>query len=116
MLSDYQFQYPHALWLLAVVPLFILLFLLNILWKRKAVKRIGDPHLVRSLLSSYSPLKNAVKFCLLSLAFICGCIALANPRKPDRNSGEARSGIDIVVALDISNSMKASDVPPDRLS
>lgn len=50
------------------------------------------------------------------LAFACGCIALANPRKPDPTSAEARSGIDIVVALDISNSMKATDIAPDRLS
>jgi Ca-activated chloride channel family protein len=116
MLSDYQFQYPHALWLLAAVPFFLLLFLLNLWWKRRAVKKIGDPHLVKSLFSSYSPLKNVLKFSLVSIAFIFGCIALANPRIPDRNSGEARSGIDIVVALDISNSMRASDVPPDRLS
>ena len=116
MLSDYQFQYPLAFWLLALLPLFLLFFLLNIWWKRKALKKIGDPHLVRSLFSSYSPLKNVIKNCLLFLAFALGCIALANPRKPDKNSGEARSGIDIVVALDISNSMKAADVPPDRLS
>jgi len=116
MFSDYQFQYPLALWLLALVPLFCLLFLLNISWKRRAVKKIGDRNLVKALFPAYSPVKNTLKFTLLMLAFICGCIALANPRKPDRNSGEARSGIDIVVALDISNSMLATDLQPDRLA
>jgi len=116
MFSDYQFQYPLALWLLALVPLFCLLFALNIFWKRRAVKKIGDRNLVKALFPAYSPFKNTAKFVLLMLAFVCGCIALANPRKPDRNSGEARSGIDIVVALDISNSMLATDLQPDRLT
>jgi Ca-activated chloride channel homolog len=116
MLSEYQFQYPFAFWLLALVPVFLILFLYNIWWKRRTLKRIGDPGLVKSLFSSYSSTKNIIKYSFVLLAFILGCIALANPRKPDKNSGEARSGIDIVVALDISNSMKASDVPPDRLS
>src|SRR5215203_6839678 len=99
MLFDYQFQYPLAFWLLAILPLFLLLFLFNIWWKRKAIKRIGDVHLVKNLFAAYSPLKNVFKFCLLFFAFAFGCIALANPRQPDKNSGEARSGIDIVVAL-----------------
>ena len=116
MLSDYQFQYPQALWLLTLLPLFLLLFLFNLAWKRRTVKRIGDAALVRALFPRYDPLKNTLKLVLLLLAFTAGCIALANPRQPDRNSGEARSGIDIVIALDISNSMKATDVAPDRLS
>lgn len=41
---------------------------------------------------------------------------MANPRKPDENSAEAKKGIDIVVALDVSNSMLASDLPPDRIT
>ena len=116
MLSDYQFQYPQAFWLLALIPLFLLLFLMNQLWKKKAVKRIGDIKLVKALFPSYSSFNNVVRLFFLILAFAAGCIALANPRKPDKNSGEARNGIDIVIALDISNSMKATDVAPDRLS
>ncbi|HEV7622296.1 MAG TPA: VWA domain-containing protein, partial [Flavisolibacter sp.] len=49
------------------------------------------------------------------IAIILGCIALANPRKPDENNAGARKGIDIVIALDISNSMNATDVSPTRL-
>lgn len=116
MLSDYQFQYPEALWLLALIPFFLFLFLMNILWKKKAVKRMGDIALVKALFPNYSPLKNTLKLVFLLLAFALGCLALANPRKPDRNSGEARNGIDIVIALDISNSMKATDIQPDRLT
>lgn len=113
---DYQFQYPEALWLLALIPFFLLLFLFYQLWKRKAGKRIGDPRLVKEVSKNHSPAKTIVKISLLLIAFACGCIALANPRIPDKNSSEVRKGIDVVIALDVSNSMKATDIAPDRLS
>ena len=116
MFGDYQFQYPQAFWLLALLPFFVLLYLLYQSWKRKAIRRAGDLKLVTAMHPAYSPVRNHFKFILLLLAFSAGCIALANPRKPDKGSGEARSGIDIVIALDISNSMKATDIEPDRLS
>ena len=111
-----QFQYPQALWLLALVPFFVLVFLSYRLWRKKAIKRIGDAQLVKQLTKNYSPVKTTIKFSLLTLAFACGCIALANPRVPDENSPELRKGIDIVIALDVSNSMKAKDIAPDRLA
>lgn len=50
------------------------------------------------------------------LAFAAGCLALANPRVPDDASAEQRKGIDLVFALDVSNSMLATDIAPDRLT
>ena len=111
-----QFQYPQLLWALAAIPFFLLLYLINILWRRRAVKRVGDAKLVKELYKNYSPLKSAIKFLLMMLAFACGCIAIANPRKPDPTTAEARKGIDIMIALDVSNSMLAEDVKPTRLS
>ncbi|HEU4472987.1 MAG TPA: VWA domain-containing protein [Flavisolibacter sp.] len=113
---DYQFQYPQAFWLLLLVPLFLLIFLSYRLWKKKAEKKMGDARLVKALSRGHSPVKSFIKLGLMLLAFAFGCIALANPRKPDETSGEARKGIDIVLALDVSNSMKAADIAPDRLS
>jgi len=111
-----QFQYPQAFWLLTLLPLFLLLFFLYQSWKKKARKRIGDAHLVKELSKNHSRIKIVLKFLLITIAFACGCIALANPRIPDKNSGEVRKGIDVVIALDVSNSMKATDIAPDRLS
>ena len=113
---DIQFQYPQALWLLSLVPFAFLLFLLYQSWKRKARKKIGDVHLVKELSRNHSAPKTAVKFLLIALAFGLGVVALANPRVPDKNSGEVRKGIDVVIALDVSNSMRATDIAPDRLS
>jgi Ca-activated chloride channel family protein len=77
---------------------------------------MGDVHLVKELSKNHSRTKTIIKFSLVAIAFACGCIALANPRIPDKNSGEVRKGIDVVIALDVSNSMKATDIAPDRLS
>lgn len=111
-----QFQYPEALWLLGLIPLIVLIYLIYRRNRRKAVKKLGDPKLVKLLLKNTSPAKRLIKFVLLIVLFACGCIALANPRRPDLNSGEARKGIDIAIALDVSNSMLAPDMAPNRLT
>ncbi|MEI6950578.1 VWA domain-containing protein [Paraflavisolibacter sp. H34] len=112
-----QFQYPQAFWALAALPLFFLIYWLNVRWKRQTARRIGNPELVKTLFRDYSPLKFAVRFGLVALAFALGCLALANPRvREDNGTGEARKGIDIMMALDVSNSMLANDVQPNRLA
>src|SRR5688500_11589126 len=93
----------------------ILLFAGYRRWQRKAVKKMGDPKLVRALFPSYSVLKSTLRFVLFLLAFALGCIAIANPRKPDEVQDDARKGIDVVLALDVSNSMLATDLAPSRL-
>lgn len=113
---NYQFQYPQALWLLLLVPVFLLIYLFYVLWRRRTVRRMGDAVLVRGLMAGHTPLRVTIKALLLVLAFAAGCVAIANPRRPDANSAEARKGIDLVIALDVSNSMKATDIAPDRLS
>ena len=115
-MNNIQFQYPQLLWSLAAIPLFCLFFWLYTFWRKKRVKRIGDPKLVKELFKNHSPVKSFVKFFLIMLAFACGCIAIANPRKPDLTTAEARKGIDIMIALDVSNSMLADDIKPNRLS
>ena len=112
---NYQFQYPQAFYLLALLPLFILLFLAYRYRQSRSAKKIGDPQLVRALYRNHSSPKIIFKFILLLFAFALGCIAIANPRIPE-SSGEVRKGIDVVVALDVSGSMLATDVAPDRLT
>lgn len=102
--------------MLTLIPFFLLLFLIYQSWKRRVRKGIGDVGLVKELLKNHSRTKTLIKFSMVALAFACGCIALANPRIPDKNSGEVRKGIDVVIALDVSNSMKATDIAPDRLA
>lgn len=112
---NFQFQYPQYLWALAAVPLMLLLFVAYQLWKRRTIQRIGDARLVKALYPSHARGKGVLKFFLFLFAFSLGCIAIANPRQPDEMQEDARKGIDVVVALDVSNSMLATDVAPSRL-
>lgn len=110
-----QFQYPELLWLLAAVPVLVLLYLFTLYQRRKAIQGIGNPRLVKELYKNHSSAKAAIKFTLITIAFALGCIALANPRKPEEGLQQVRKGIDIMVALDVSNSMLAADPQPNRL-
>lgn len=113
---DFQFQYPEAFWLLLLVPVLLFLYIAYLSWRRRINKKIGDARLVAVLTKNHSPRKSYIKFGFFLFAFALGCVALANPRKPDDDSAEIRKGIDVVVAIDVSNSMLATDVAPSRLT
>ena len=112
----FQFQYPLAFWLLLLVPVLVIIYLLYITWRKRSIKKIGEPKLIAQLLKGHSPLKTTIKFTLLAVAFALGILALANPRKRDDNVSDVRKGIDVVIALDVSNSMLATDIAPNRLA
>lgn len=111
-----QFQYPEALWLLVLVPVVLLIYLFYLKWRKKVAKQLGDERLIAELTGNHSSRKALLKFSLFTLAFAIGCITLANPRIPDDASAEIRKGIDVVIALDVSNSMLATDMVPTRLA
>lgn len=79
------------------------------------MRRIGDPKLVKELIKDFSPKLFTTKFALLSVAFAAGVIALTNLRKPGDADSVMRKGIDVVFALDVSKSMYAVDLQPNRL-
>ena len=112
---NYQFENTFFFWLLAAIPFFIFLFILLIRWKRKTIKRIGDIRLVKELIKGFSPRLFNAKFTLLSLAFAAGVVAVTNLRKPGDADSISRKGIDVVIALDVSRSMFAVDIQPNRL-
>ena len=110
-----QFQHIEYLIGLAVLPVMIALYIFVIRWKKKTITKIGDPNLVSQLILGYSQKKFRLKFILFSVAFALGIIALASPRLPLGNNTVSRSGIDVMIALDVSKSMLAQDIKPDRL-
>jgi Ca-activated chloride channel family protein len=114
-LPTINFQYPQALWLLAAVPLVLLAFAIHVVRRRRAVRQMGDPVLVKNLLRNISFGRQALKFALALLAYILGVLALANPRQPEQATIDVRKGIDVVLALDISNSMLALEGGTTRL-
>ncbi len=112
---SFQFQHKEFIWLLAGLVMLVILFLGVLQWKNKTSKKIGDKRLVKALISNYSPRLFAVKFIVVSIAFVIGVFAAMNPRKPEESDAVTRKGIDIAIILDVSKSMLAADMPPNRL-
>jgi Ca-activated chloride channel family protein len=112
---NFQFQYTEFLWLFSALVIFIGLFLLLLRWKKNTIRRIGDTNLVKQLIKNYSSRLFATKFIVFSLAFALGVAAVANLRKPGAADNIARKGIDVVIGLDVSRSMLATDITPNRL-
>jgi len=110
-----QFQHPEYLFALAAILLMVILYLLVIQWKKNTAKKIGDPLLVKQLMQDYSPFKFLLKFVLVVTAFGILVIAMANLRTPNGATNVNRSGIDVMIALDVSRSMLAQDIKPNRL-
>jgi Ca-activated chloride channel family protein len=111
----FQFQYKEFILLLVAIPLFVFLFIALLQWKKKVRKRMGDKKLIDALTAGFSPWLFLSKFTLLSLGFALGVVALMNPRKPGAADNITRKGIDVVIALDVSKSMLAADLAPNRL-
>ncbi|MFV0605796.1 MAG: VWA domain-containing protein [Niabella sp.] len=111
----FQFQYIVFAWLFTALFIFLFLFISIKSWKRSTIKKMGDPGIVKSMLLHYSPKKFNLKFLLLVFAFGFGVLAVMGLRKPGGSDGIVRKGIDVVFALDLSKSMLAQDVAPNRL-
>ena len=110
-----RFQYTDYLVALAILPLLAVLYFYVIRQKKNTIKKIGDEQLVKNLINNYSPKKFKIKYWLITIAIALGIIAIANPRKSLGNSPVNRKGIDVMIALDVSKSMLAQDVKPNRL-
>lgn len=111
----FQFQHNGFIWFFAGLAFLVILFLGLLQWKKKITKRIGNQNLVRALTANYSSELFTSKFIVLCLAFALGVIAVMNPQKPGGSDAVNRKGIDIALALDVSKSMLAADLAPNRL-
>jgi Ca-activated chloride channel homolog len=111
----FRFFHKEFIWLFAAILVLLLLFLFMLRWKKKVVKRIGDKRLVKALMGSYSPIAFTIKFFLLAIAVGLGVLAVMDPRKPGGADSFQREGIDVVIVLDVSKSMLATDLDPSRL-
>jgi len=111
----YELEEKGYLYLLFVLPILVLLFLYVQYWKRKKQREFGDLALVQKL----SPEKSVFKPILKSIVFLLGLafliVALVNPKMGSKVEKVKRQGIDIVFAIDVSKSMLAQDVAPNRL-
>jgi Ca-activated chloride channel family protein len=110
-----RFAHIEYLWGLAAIPVFLLLFLSVNSWKRKALKKLGDRNVVDKIVSNVSFSTPRLKFILFSLAFAFLVIGIADPQIGSKIVEEKRKGADLMILLDVSNSMLAQDMSPNRL-
>ena len=110
-----SFQHYNYFIVLAAIPLLLVLFFVVLNWKKRTIKKIGDANLVKEMIKNHSPQKFALKFILILFAFTAGVFALVNLRSPQGVEQVNRNGIDIMIALDVSKSMLAQDIKPNRL-
>ena len=111
----FELESPIYFYLLALLPVIVALFLFNLFWKRKRQAIFADLELFNQLAPEKSSFKPALKLGVLLLALACIIIALVNPKMGTKMETVKRQGIDIVFAVDISKSMLAEDVAPNRL-
>ena len=111
----FRFANIEILWLLVTIPVFIGAYIAYTRRKRRQLEEFGDAELMAQLMPNASRVRPAVKFSILLVALTLLIIAAARPQFGQSERTEKRQGIEAIVALDISNSMLAEDVVPNRL-
>ena len=110
-----RFAHPEYIYVLAILPALAVFYWLVARARKRSLQRLGEEHILERLAESASKRKRLLKFAILisALAFII--IGLANPRIGTRLQEVKQEGVDIFVALDVSLSMKAEDIKPNRM-
>ena len=103
------------LYLLGVLPLVVFLFFIHQIWKRRVQRKFADPKLLGGLAPDRSIFKPQIKMILLLMALTFLTLGLVNPKMGTKLETVKREGVDIVFAVDVSKSMLAEDIAPNRL-
>lgn len=110
-----KFEDISFLYWLAALPVFFVLFYYMILQRKVRMKKLGELSLVKRLMPEQPKQKLWWKFSVYSLIYILIIIGLANPQIGSKLEKVERQGVDLMIALDVSNSMLAEDIKPNRL-
>ena len=111
----FRFAHPHYLWLLLLIPTLALLFVWAAYRRRRRLERFGTLSLVEELMPAVSQGRIVLKFILFELALMCLVFAAARPQFGSKLLEEKAEGIEMMLVVDVSNSMLAEDFAPNRL-
>ena len=111
----FRFANIEMLWWLLTIPVFVVVYIITTRRKRRQLVEFGDPELIAQLMPDASKSRPIAKFCILMVALTLLIIATARPQYGQQEKTVKRQGIEVMIALDISNSMLAEDVVPNRL-
>lgn len=115
MNSAFRFEDEKILIGLAVIPLVLLIYILTSRFQKRQLQKWGDQLLLNRLMPDFSASRTFVKFVLWIVAFGIMILALARPQFGTKMAEVKRKGIEMIIALDVSNSMMAEDIQPSRL-
>jgi|WetSurMetagenome_2_1015567.scaffolds.fasta_scaffold141374_2 Ca-activated chloride channel homolog len=111
----FGFEHREYLYLLFILPLLVGGYLFYLIRRKNDFRRFGNPELIRNLVPDISMVRNNLKFLLVLVSAGLLVVALAGPRFGSKMTQVRHEGIDLMIALDISNSMLAEDIRPSRL-
>ena len=111
----FRFEHLNHFYALALIPILTVFFIFMRRKRLKALLRFGEARLVKRLMPKVSNIKHPLKFGILMLAFALLVVAWANPQLGSKREKAKRKASDVIIALDISNSMVSDDVKPSRL-
>lgn len=111
----FRFEEPAYLYLLLLLPLLVIFYLYSNYRRRKAIRKFGDFELMAKLMPDASKYRPDVKFAFVLAAIGLFAVLLARPQFGSKLETVKRKGVEVMIALDISNSMLAEDVQPSRL-
>ena len=111
----FRFEDPIYLYLLVLIPILALIRFVSYRNQKKRLRQFGDIKLLKALMPDVSRFRPAVKFWILQGALALLIVMLARPQLGTKISHEKRVGIETIIAMDISNSMRAEDIVPSRL-
>ena len=110
-----QWEEQIYFYLLGIIPVVVLLYLAILVWRKRVQSRFASKELLARLTPTKSIFKGALKLVVLCLAFACIALAIVNPKIGTKFETLNREGVDVVFALDVSKSMLAEDIAPNRL-
>jgi Ca-activated chloride channel family protein len=111
----FRFAHPEYLFLLILIPVLIGVFIYTGILKRRNIAKFGNPELLADLMPNVSFIRPQVKFYLQLTAIVLLIVVLAQPQFGTKMETVKRQGIEVIIALDVSNSMMAQDIQPNRL-
>lgn len=111
----FRFENPEYLWLLLAIPFLAAIWCIAVALRKRNLRRFGDIALLSRLMPDVSRYRPALKYALLLVVLTLLIVLWARPQMGAKISHEQRSGIETIIAIDVSNSMLAEDVVPSRL-
>jgi Ca-activated chloride channel family protein len=112
----FEFAYPDRLWWFCAVPLIVVFYWLMVLWTKYKLRRFGNSATMKELMPDYSAARGWIKVSLFALAVGFVIVATARPQTGSKLRSVVSEGREIVLAVDVSNSMLAEDTKPSRMA